>query len=197
MLAWPVKQVTKGKRMKTRCRRRRHEVLIALGVLAAGLATYAPEASAQVQSPTTTTLTASPSSAATGQQVTLSAHVSGCPDPTTSIGMSFFDGGNLLQTAPIDTNGDASLTISFSSAGTHTIEAVFNASTECGVSSDTKNVDVTSSPTPPTLPNLIGLHIGDIKIGNTQNIIDSYNKSIAIYSHNVVKIIKSRNAKNK
>lgn len=153
-----------------------------LGALA-GAVTCAPQASAQVQELTTTTLTASPSSAAIGQYVTLSAQLSGCADPSTSIGMSFFDDGDLLATVPIAPNGDASLIRSFSTTGTHTITAVFNASPECAVSFATTNVVVTDSPAPPG-PGLLGLNIGDIHIGDTKNVTGSYNNSAEVNYYN-------------
>ncbi|MFG2078105.1 Ig-like domain-containing protein [Nonomuraea maritima] len=153
-----------------------------LGALA-GAVTCAPQASAQTQAPTTTTLTASPSSAAIGQYVVLSAHLSGCADTSTSLGMSFFEGGDLLATVPIAANGDASLIRSFSTTGTHTVTAVFNASPECAVSYATTNVVVNDSLAPPG-PGLLGLNVGDIHIGDTRNVTGSYNNSAEVNYYN-------------
>lgn len=134
----------------------KYGTLIAAGALA-GVVAFAPAASAVIQLPTVTTLTATPPTATTGQQVLLSAQVAGCPDPTVSVGMSFFDGTVNISPDPpgavgIDAGGNASLPVTFDTPGTHTITAVFNATEGCAVSSATFDVIVTAAsvPTPTT-----------------------------------------------
>jgi Bacterial Ig-like domain (group 3) len=141
----------------------------------AGLAVSATQASAQALDPSTTMVQASPASASVGQAVTLTAEVS-CPaDPSTGLGVTFFDGSNLLATVPVDSTGDASLATNFSAAGSHVITAAYNGDSNCAASNNTTTVDVTSSP---TSPGLLGPVLGDINIGNyTYNDINSHNKS--------------------
>ena len=74
---------------------------------------FAPQAWAQPV-PSTTTVQASPASATTGEQVVLTATVT-CPGfpPTGGLGVTFFDGPDLLDTVPVNVGGQASLTTSF------------------------------------------------------------------------------------
>jgi len=147
----------------------------------AGLAVSATQASAQALDPSTTMVQASPASANVGQAVTLTAEVS-CPaDPSTGLGVTFFDGSNLLATVPVDSTGDASLATNFSATGSHVITAAYNGDSDCAASNNTTTVDVTSAP---ASPSLIGPVLGDINIGNnyTYNEINSHNKSSVIKS---------------
>ena len=149
----------------------------------AGLAVSATQASAQALDQSTTTVQASPASANVGQAVILTAEVS-CPaDPSTGLGVTFFDGSNLLATVPVDSTGDASLTTNFSATGSHVITAAYNGDSNCAASNNTATVNVTSTP---TSPGLIGSVLGDINIGNnyTTNEINSNNKSSVIKSGN-------------
>jgi hypothetical protein len=59
------------------------------------------------------------------------------------------------------------------------ITAAYNGDSDCAASNNTTTVDVTSSPTPPAPPGLIGTVLGGINIGNnyTSNEINS-NKQI-------------------
>jgi Bacterial Ig-like domain (group 3) len=148
------------------------------------LAVSATQASAQALDSSSTTVQASPASASVGQAVTLTAEVS-CPaDPSSGLGVTFFDGSNLLATVPVDSTGDGSLTTNFSTTGSHVITAAYNGDSDCAASNNTTTVDVTSSPTPPTPPSLIGnvgsliSNAGSIKLGNnyTSNEINSHNK---------------------
>ncbi|MFE2385448.1 Ig-like domain-containing protein [Streptomyces misionensis] len=128
---------------------RRQGTLIATAVLAAvvGLATPAAAAGSL------TTVQASPSTATVGSPVTLTATVA-CPqDPTGGLGVTFFDGGDTLDTVPVDASGHATLATSFGTTGTHTITAAYNGNQVggegCGASNGTTTVTVTQSPTPP------------------------------------------------
>jgi hypothetical protein len=114
-----------------------------------GLVMFSAQASAQPFEPTTTTLQASPTSATVGQQVVLTATVS-CPGfAPGGLGVTFFDGSELLDTIPVDANGQASLTTSFTTEGPHTITAAYNGDQNCGASNTTATVNVSAEPTPP------------------------------------------------
>jgi hypothetical protein len=135
----------------------------------AGMLVFAPQAWAQpVQS--TTTVQASPSSATTGQEVVLTATVT-CPGfpPQGGLGVTFFDGANLLDTVPVDASGQASLTTTFTTEGAHEITAAYNGNGNCGASSATTTVQVTSGPTPPTPPTPCGCGSGLVNIHNSGN----------------------------
>jgi hypothetical protein len=132
--------------------RRASRRIILTFVALAGMLVFAPQAWAQpVQS--TTTAQASPSSATTGQEVVLTATVT-CPGfpPQGGLGVTFFDGPNLLDTVPVNVGGQASLTTSFTTEGAHEITAAYNGNGNCGASNDTMTVQVTSAPTPPAPP---------------------------------------------
>ena len=153
----------------------------------AGLAVSATQASAQPLDSTSTTVQASPASATVGQAVTLTVQVS-CPaDPSGGLGVTLFDGSNLLATVPVDSTGAGSLSTNFSATGSHVITAAYNGDTDCAASNNTTTVDVTSPPAPPAPPapsGLIGTVLGGINIGNsyTYNEINSHNKSSVIKS---------------
>ncbi|MCA1222362.1 Ig-like domain-containing protein [Streptomyces sp. 8L] len=128
---------------------RRRGTFIAAAALAAVVGAAAPAAAAD----SSTALQVSPSTATVGSQVTLTATVS-CPeDPTGGLGVTFFDGGDELDTVGLDSGGQATLNTSFSTTGTHTITAAYNGNQVggegCGASSTTATVTVTDSPTPP------------------------------------------------
>lgn len=162
----------------------------------AGLAVYATQASAQGLDQSTTTVQASPASASVGQAVTLTVQVS-CPaDPSGGLGVTLFDGSNLLATVPVDSTGAGALATNFSTTGSHVITAAYNGDSDCAASNNTTTVDVASSPTPPTPPvppSLIG-NVGSL-IGNTGNInFDNNYSSNEINSHNKSSAIKSGNS---
>ncbi|MFJ2419971.1 Ig-like domain-containing protein [Streptomyces brevispora] len=126
----------------------------------------------------TTTVTATPQSAAVGTPVQLAATVDCAADPTGGLGVTFFDGGDLLDTVPVNANGQASYTGPFTTAGSHTITAAYNGNTECAASNNTTTVQVTSAPTSPgptpgfcflACGGLINFSVGDIN--NTVNIV--------------------------
>ncbi|MGP4018421.1 Ig-like domain-containing protein [Saccharopolyspora sp. 5N708] len=132
------------------------------------MAAFAPQAAAQAVN-STTTVQASPASATVGQQVVLSATVS-CPGFTPGgLGVTFFDGPDILDTVPLNASGNASLTTAFSTVGSHEITSAYNGDENCGASNDTTTVQVSSAPTPPTPPScdcgLLNLIIGDINFG--------------------------------
>ncbi|RKN05346.1 Ig-like domain-containing protein [Streptomyces radicis] len=137
--------------------------------LAAVLAFGTP-ASAQVLS--TTTVEAVPSSVEVGEPVELTATVTCTEDPSGGLGVTFFDGGDILDTVPVGTDGVATYTATFTTEGTHTITAAYNGNTECGASNDETTVVVTDPPAPPAPPkpefcllicgSLIHFSVGDI-----------------------------------
>jgi type V secretory pathway adhesin AidA len=129
---------------------RRQGTLIATAALAAVVGLATPAAAAD----SSTTAQASPSTATVGSPVTLTATVT-CPeDPSGGLGVTFFDGGTeLMPTVPVNSNGQATLTTSFNTTGTHTITAAYNGNQVgdegCGASNGTTTVTVDESPTPP------------------------------------------------
>jgi hypothetical protein len=125
---------------------------IALAFLAlAGLLVFAPQASAQPFANSSTDLVASPAAATVGESVGLNATVT-CPGftPGGGLGVTFFDGPNLLETVLVGAGGQATLTTSFATEGDHEITAAFNGTNDCGASNDTATVEVSAAPTPPT-----------------------------------------------
>lgn len=137
----------------------------------AGVVAFPLQASAQTPEPTTTTVQASPASAMVGQQVVLSSMVS-CPGFVPGgLGVTFFDGEDLLATVPLDASGNASETTTFSTAGSHTITAAYNGDANCAASNSVTTVQVTTaSPVPPAPPTpslgggLINFINGDVTI---------------------------------
>ncbi|MFC9154642.1 Ig-like domain-containing protein [Streptomyces bauhiniae] len=139
--------------------------------VAAALAAVLGLASPAWAVPSSTTVTASPQSTAVNSPVQLLATVD-CPsDPTGGLGVTFFDGSDLLDTVPVNANGQASYTASFTTTGSHTITAAYNGNTDCDASNSTTNVQVTAAPTPPdptpgfcllACGGLINFSVGDI-----------------------------------
>ncbi|MFJ2418875.1 Ig-like domain-containing protein [Streptomyces brevispora] len=143
--------------------------LAPIAALATVLAFAAPAAAADQS---TTVAQASPSAVTIGQPVNLTATVS-CPgDPSGGLGMTFFDGGDLLDTVPVSADGTAAYTAHPTTVGTHTITAAYNGNDNCGASNDETTVVVSAAPVPPTTPStgpcllacggLISYNIGDI-----------------------------------
>ena len=120
----------------------------------------------------TTTVTASPSAVNVGVSVTLTATVTCDGDPSGGLGMTFFDGGDILDTEPVDAAGHAELTTAFTTTGTHTITAAYNGNGNCSASNDSTTVEVSAVPVPPAPPGdslcflacagLFGFTVGDI-----------------------------------
>ncbi|WP_424862746.1 Ig-like domain-containing protein [Streptomyces sp. MMS24-I29] len=141
-------------------------------VTSAALAIVLAAATPAIAAPSSTSVTASPSSATVGSPVQLTATVTCDSDPGGGLGMSFFDGGDLLNTVPVAANGQAAYTTSFTTAGTHTITAAYNGNGDCDASNSTTAVQVSSSPTSPPSQfpvcllgcgSLIGFVMGDVK----------------------------------
>lgn len=123
-----------------------------MAVVAAMAAVVALASPAAAQDQSTTTVQATPSSVAVGEPVELVATVT-CPnDPTGGLGVTFFAGGDLLETVPVDGSGVATYTATFDTPGSYTITAAYNGNGECFASNDTTTVEVTETPTPPTPP---------------------------------------------
>ncbi|MFF8993340.1 Ig-like domain-containing protein [Streptomyces sp. NPDC014983] len=141
---------------------------VTAAALAAVLAAAAPAAAA----PSATSVTASPATTTVGGSVQLTASVTCASDPSGGLGMSFFDGGDLLSTVPVGAGGQATYTTSFTTTGPHTITAAYNGNQACDASSSTTTVQVSASPAPPpggtpglcllTCGSLIGFVVGDI-----------------------------------
>ncbi|MFC4505128.1 MULTISPECIES: Ig-like domain-containing protein [Streptomyces] len=119
----------------------------------------------------TTTVTASPPAANVGVPVTLTATVTCDAAPGGGLGVTFFDGGDILNTVPVSANGQAGHTTAFTTTGTHTITAAYNGNDNCFASSNTTTVVVSAVPVTPTPPangfcflvcGLIGFTVGDI-----------------------------------
>ncbi|MGW3341479.1 Ig-like domain-containing protein [Streptomyces sp. NPDC001009] len=165
-----------------KARRARKAGAMVAATAAATVLFLAPSAAAA--DPSSTTVQATPSSATTGQLVTLAATVTCSSDPSGGLGVSFFDGEDLLATAPVSADGNSSLTTGFTTTGTHTITAAYNGDDSCGASSDTTTVTVSQAPAPPAddpgclLCGLIDFHTGDI------------HNEVNVNSHNVTRIDK-------
>jgi hypothetical protein len=145
-----------------------------LGFIAlAALLTFAPQASAQVTSDTT--VEATPAAATVGERVVLTATVTCSGAPNGGLGVTFFDGPDLLATADVDLDGQSVLATSFITTGDHLITAAYNGNDNCFASNDTTTVQVSDAPTPPTPP-LAGLiSFNNVGNGNTyDNIGNSY-----------------------
>ncbi|MER7690943.1 Ig-like domain-containing protein [Streptomyces sp. NPDC097610] len=115
-----------------------------------------------------TTVVVTPQSPTVGTPVQLTATVTCTGDPSGGLGMTFFDGSNLLNTVPVAADGQAIYSTTFSTVGTHTITAAYNGNGTCDASNGTTTVQVTTTPTqPPGLcllacGGLIGFNVGDI-----------------------------------
>ena len=137
-----------------------------------------PAAAAAVSS--STTVQASPSTAATGQSVDLSSTVTCAGDPSGGLGMTFFDGANVLATVPVGMDGTSAFATSFTSTGAHTITAAYNGNDNCDASNNTTTVQVTAAPAPPTPPSGLCLltcnSLIDIRIDNVGNIYNIENE---------------------
>ncbi|MFJ9668838.1 Ig-like domain-containing protein [Streptomyces sp. NPDC101219] len=114
-----------------------------------------------------TTVAAVPSSAQVGEPVQLTATVSCASDPSGGLGVTFFDGGELLETVDVSAGGQAAFTASFASAGSHTVTAVYNGNAECDASHAVTSVEVTAVPAAPgglcllSCGGLISININD------------------------------------
>lgn len=142
-------------------------------IAATALAAVVGLASPAMAVASATTVTATPQSTTTGAPVELEATVT-CPaDPTGGLGVTFFDGPDLLATVPVTADGRAHYTATFNTTGTHTITAAYNGNGACDASNNTTTVNVTAAPTPPGPPPGQCLFLCDglinISSGNTTN----------------------------
>ncbi|MBQ0826169.1 Ig-like domain-containing protein [Streptomyces tagetis] len=153
-------------------------------VVATALAAVVGLASPAWAVPSSTTVTATPPSAEVDTPVQLAATVD-CPaDPTGGLGVTFFDGSDLLDTVPVNANGQASYTATFTTTGTHTITAAYNGNADCDASNNTTTVQVTAAPPTPPTPSpgfcflvcggLFGFNVGDIN-NNINTSTNTYN----------------------
>ena len=97
-----------------------------------------------------TTTVSAPGLAFLGDPITLTATVSaGSGDVTGGLGVTFFDGADLLDTVPVTggpLTGTATLTTTFfTDTGVHTITAAFNGTGTVGASNGTADVNVISA----------------------------------------------------
>ncbi|MFJ5220698.1 Ig-like domain-containing protein [Streptomyces sp. NPDC088354] len=99
--------------------------------------------------PSATDLQVAPSAPALNAPVELIATVS-CDnsDPSGGLGVTFFDGPDILATVPVPADGQVTYATSFSTTGSHTITAAYNGNDECSASNDTATVEVSSVPAP-------------------------------------------------
>jgi Bacterial Ig-like domain (group 3) len=154
-------------------RRGRRHATLAFTALAALLA-FAPQASAQAMS-SSTVVEASPTAATVGERVVLTATVNCTGTAEGGLGVTFFDGSNLLATVDVDPNGFASLATSFITTGEHLITAAYNGTDSCSASNDETTVAVSDAPAPPAPP--LGGLISFNNVGNGnnyENIANSY-----------------------
>ncbi|MFF1837612.1 Ig-like domain-containing protein [Streptomyces sp. NPDC058231] len=131
---------------------------------------FASPAAAAVSS--STTVQASPSSAIVGAPVQLTGTVTCSGDPSGGLGLTLFDGGDILTTVPVGLDGHAEYSTSFTVTGTHTITAAYNGNDDCSASNSTVDVQVSVAPTPPAPPTgglcllvcsgLFGFNVGEI-----------------------------------
>jgi hypothetical protein len=90
----------------------------------------------------TTTVVSSPNPSAAGEEVTFTATVTSLSggDVTGGLGVTFFDGGELLDTVLVTggpTTGTATLTVPLSTVGDHVITAAFNGTQTVSASNST------------------------------------------------------------
>ncbi|MEV6536893.1 Ig-like domain-containing protein [Streptomyces sp. NPDC051639] len=140
---------------------------------ATAVMTFASPAAAAVSS--TTTVQATPSAATIGQPVNLTATVTCTGDPSGGLGMTFFDGGDILDTVPVTAAGAAVYTAHLSTAGTHTITAAYNGNANCSASNAETTVVMSAAPTPPTPSGLCLLACGGLinfSVGDIHNEIN-------------------------
>ncbi|MBW5248067.1 Ig-like domain repeat protein [Streptomyces sp. P01-B04] len=158
------------------------KVGLVVAVAAATVLSFATSAAAA--DPSSTTVQATPSPAVTGQLVTLDAMVTCSSDPSGGLGVSFFDGSELLATAPVSANGHSSLTTGFTATGTHDITAAYNGDDSCSASNGTTTITVSQAPSPPANnPGCLLCGLIDFQVGDIHN-------EVSVNSHNVTRIHK-------
>jgi hypothetical protein len=135
--------------------------------LAAVVGLASPAAAAD---PSTTTVAASPPAAVVDAKVTLTATVTCAGDPSSGLGVTFFDGVDLLATVPVSAGGQSQLITAFTVTGTHKITAAYNGNTACNASYGETEVAVSAAPPAPpaggacflACDGLVGFTTGDI-----------------------------------
>ncbi|MFJ9742911.1 Ig-like domain-containing protein [Streptomyces sp. NPDC101166] len=154
---------------------RRRRTSVGWAVTSSALAVVLATATSAAAAPSSTSVIAAPASTTVGSPVQLAAGVTCASDPSGGLGMSFFDGGDLLDTVPVGIDGQANYTMSFSSAGSHTITAVYNGNGACDASNGTTTVQVAAAPAPPTpgFPGLCLLTCGGLFSFTTGNITNN------------------------
>lgn len=139
-------------------------------VVTTALAAVLGLASSAAAASSSTTVTATPQTATAGSPVQLHASVGCASDPGGGLGVTFFDGGNLLATVPVTPSGQADFSTTFT-AGTHTITAAYNGNETCDASSGATTVQATAAPIPPsTTPGFCLLACGGLINFTTGNI---------------------------
>ncbi|WP_329468355.1 Ig-like domain-containing protein [Streptomyces sp. NBC_01431] len=139
-------------------------------VITTALAAVVGLASSAAAVASNTTVTATPQTTTAGSLVQLHASVGCQSDPGGGLGVTFFDGGNLLATVPVTASGQADFSTTFT-VGTHTITASYNGNETCDASSSTTTVEATTAPTPPsTTPGFCLLACGGLINFTTGNI---------------------------
>lgn len=123
--------------------------LIAFAALSTVVASASPAGAAV---PSTTAVQASSSSATVGQPVDLTTVVTCTGDPSGGLGMTFFDGPDILDTVPVAADGTSAYFAKLSTVGAHTITAAYNGNENCGASNAKMTVAVSAAPTPPAPP---------------------------------------------
>ncbi|MFJ2271956.1 Ig-like domain-containing protein [Streptomyces sp. NPDC087849] len=134
----------------------------------------------------TTTVQASPSAAAIGQPVNLTATVTCAGDPSGGLGMTFFDGGDILDTVPVTAAGAAVYTAHLSTVGTHAITAAYNGNDNCSASNAETAVVMSAAPVPPPLNGLCLLACGGLinfNVGDIHNEVNIYRGSRGPSTH--------------
>ncbi|AYV32809.1 Ig-like domain-containing protein [Streptomyces goshikiensis] len=139
-------------------------------VVTTALAAVVGLASSAAAVASNTTVTATPQTTTAGSPVQLHASVGCASDPSGGLGLTFFDGGNLLATVPVNASGQADFSTTFT-VGTHTITAAYNGNETCDASNSTTTVEATTAPAPPsTTPGWCLLACGGLINFSTGNI---------------------------
>lgn len=117
-------------------------------VLTTALAAVVALASPAAAVASSTAVAAAPQATTAGSPVQLHASVACASDPSGGLGVTFFDGSDLLATVPVTSGGQADFSYTFT-AGMHTITAAYSGNGTCDASSSTTTVHVTTAPVPP------------------------------------------------
>jgi hypothetical protein len=99
---------------------------------------------------TTTTVASSKNPSSVGGSVTFRATVTATSGPTPTGSVEFLDNGVTLGVAPLDTNGQASLTTAALGAGSHPITAVYVGATGLSASGSSALLQIVAVPSGPT-----------------------------------------------